>query len=339
MRTELCDFLGIKHPIMLAGMGSVSGADLCAAVSNAGGIGTLGGGQFTPDALRKEIVELKQQLQPGKPFGVDLLLPQVGGNARKTNKDYTGGNLPKLVDIMIEEKTNLFVCAVGVPPRWAVEKLHAAGIICANCIGAPHHVQKALDVGIDLIIATGTEAGGHTGDIATLPLIPQCVDLCKGKKNYFGSDVFVVAAGGIYDGRGLSAALCLGAVGVWVGTRFIACKETNASPVHVKRVLESKSLDCARSEMFTGRPARVMRTEYFKYWEARPAELKQMLSEGKIPFARDLDTGKAKMSDLFPAIMGQIAGAITDVKSAKDIIDEMIKDANGILSSYASSKL
>merc|ERR1712185_862713 len=112
-----------------------------------------------------------------------------------------------------------------------------------NMVGSPHHVQKALDVGMDMICAQGTEAGGHTGDIATLPLIPQCVDACKGKTNFFGSPVLVVAAGGIYDGRGLSASLCLGAVGVWVGTRFIACEEANSSTVHKRRVVEATSSD------------------------------------------------------------------------------------------------
>merc|ERR1712226_1442774 len=110
------------YPIMLAGMGSVSGHDLVAAVSNAGGIGTLGGATFELEGLKKEIREVKKLLKPGVPFGVDLLIPQVGGNARKTNKDYTGGNLGAMVGVMIEEGVKLFVCAVGVPPKWLVDK-------------------------------------------------------------------------------------------------------------------------------------------------------------------------------------------------------------------------
>merc|ERR1712086_574440 len=239
---------------------------------------------MSPNALRKEIQMCKKLLNPGAKFGVDLPLPQVGGSARKTNKDYTGGTLDQMVDIIIEEEVPLFISAVGVPPKWVVEKFHAAGIVCANMVGAPHHVNKALDVGIDLIIAQGTEAGGHTGDIATSVLIPQCVDICKGRTNFFGRSVSVVAAGGIYDGRGLAASLMWGASGVWVGTRFIACEEAGSSPGHRKRVsatseqqtlkhsnrmtqvLAAESKDTTRTIAFTGRPCRVMKTPYVKSW-------------------------------------------------------------------------
>merc|ERR1712232_1345552 len=125
--------------------------------------------------------------------------------------------------------------------------------------GAPHHVSKALAQGVDIICAQGTEAGGHTGEVATMPLIPQCVDLVRGKVNYFGSSVLVVAAGGIFDGRGLSAALCLGAAGVWVGTRFIAAEEAGSSKLHKERVLAARSVDTARTTAFMGRPCRMLK--------------------------------------------------------------------------------
>jgi len=255
--------------------------------------------------------------------------------------DYTGGTLNALLDIIIEEKAKLFISAVGVPEKWVVDKLHAAGTVCANMVGAPHHVPKALDVGMDLIIAQGTEAGGHTGDIATLPLIPQCVDLVRGKTNFFGTPVLVVAAGGIYDGRGLSASLCLGAAGVWVGTRFIACDEANSSTVHKKRVVEAKSADTTRTIAFTGRPCRVMKTDYVKNWETRPDEVKALTEAGKIPFAEDVGAGKASFAEFFPALMGQVAGAIKDIKPAKLIVEEMVRDALVSLSAAAlpTSKL
>jgi NAD(P)H-dependent flavin oxidoreductase YrpB (nitropropane dioxygenase family) len=102
------------------------------------------------------------------PFGVDLALPQVGGSARKTNHDYTHGHLPELIDIIIKEKARVFVSAVGVPPGWAVEKLHEAGILCGNMVGAPHHAEKAVAAGMDFVIAQGGEGGGHTGEIGTM---------------------------------------------------------------------------------------------------------------------------------------------------------------------------
>lgn len=332
-QTSVTQMLGIRYPVMLAGMGSVSGHDLVAAVSNAGGIGTLGGVSFTVEGLRKEIGQIKKHLKPGMPFGVDLLIPKVGEGARKTNADYTEGNLPQLVDVMIEEGVKLFVCAVGVPPKWLVDKMHGAGIVCMNMVGSPVHVPKCLAVGMDIICAQGTEAGGHTGEIATLPLIPQCVDLCKGQINHFGVEVPVVAAGGLYDGRGLGASLCLGAAGVWMGTRFIACEEANAGPVHKRRILEAKSGDTTRIEVFTGRPCRIMRTPYVKDWEGRPAELQESLKNGVIPFHQAVHDGKANISEFFPALMGQCAGAITEVKSADAIVQEVMRDALSVVRS------
>ena len=183
IKTGLTDMLGIKHPVMLAGMNAVAHADLVAAVTNAGGIGTIGGLMLSPKALKSEIDEAKALIadKENPRFGVDLAIPQIGGNARKTNHDYTHGHLPELIDIIIEEKASLFVCAVGVPPRWAVDKLHAAGIPIMNMIGHPKHVDKALGAGVDIICAQGSEGGGHTGDIATTVLIPSVIDKCKGR--------------------------------------------------------------------------------------------------------------------------------------------------------------
>jgi NAD(P)H-dependent flavin oxidoreductase YrpB (nitropropane dioxygenase family) len=229
IQTEFTKQLGITHPVLLAGMANISLSHLAAAVSNAGGLGVVGGAFISPAVLRKELRELKSLLKsPDLPFGVDLLLPKVGDGARATNKDYTRGTLDQLVDVMIEEKPKIFVCAVGVPPKWVVEKLHANGILVMNMVGSPKHVTKALAVGVDAICAQGTEAGGHTGDVASMPLIPQCVDLCKNAKSpLHGGSVAVVGAGGIYDGRGLAAALALGAQAVWVGTRFVATEEAD----------------------------------------------------------------------------------------------------------------
>lgn len=171
--TALTELLQIDHPIMCAGMGRITGAELAAAVSEAGGIGTLGMIGLSPEGMRDQIKKVKALTN--KPYGVDLLLPQVGGNARKTNKDYTGGQLEELVDIMVDEQVPLFVCAVGVPPLWVVEKLHAAGTLVMNMVGQPKHAAKALALGCDIICAQGTEAGGHTGDISTLVRRPKAL--------------------------------------------------------------------------------------------------------------------------------------------------------------------
>ena len=147
------------------GMNVAAGPDLAAAVTNAGGLGVIGGVGYTPAYLKKQIKELKDSLtDKSAPFGVDLLLPQVGGSARKTNKDYTGGQLDQLIDVIIEEKAALFVSAVGVPPKNVIDRLHKAGIPVMNMVGAPKHAVKACELGVDLICGQGGEGGGCVFD-------------------------------------------------------------------------------------------------------------------------------------------------------------------------------
>lgn len=166
LHTPLCDLLGIKYPIILAGMARTSGGPLAAAVSNAGGLGVIGGLGYTPSQLQSIIDEIKESLSDESlPFGVDLALPQVGGSARKTNHDYTHGQLDQLVDVIIKNKARLFVSAVGVPPKRVIERLHGAGILVMNMVGAPKHAVKALEAGVDIVCAQGSEGGGHTGSV------------------------------------------------------------------------------------------------------------------------------------------------------------------------------
>lgn len=336
--TPLTELLGIKHPIMLAGMNVAAGPELAAAVTNAGGIGVIGGLGYTPKMLRRQIDEIKEGLVDKKaPFGVDLLLPKVGDGARATNYDYTKGTLPELIDVIIEGGAKLFVCAVGVPPKWAVEKLHSANILCMNMIGAPKHVAKALAVGVDIICAQGGEGGGHTGDVPTSVLIPKVVDLCRGHNSPLtGKQVSVVAAGGIFDGRGLAMALAFGADAVWVGTRFICATEAGAPPRHQQGVVKAGFHDTIRTIIYTGRPLRVLRNKMNVDWEEnRQVDIKRLAGEGTLPYmqaaaemATDDEAANMKMQmELMPMLMGQNAGAIEDVKPAADIISEMVNGA------------
>lgn len=294
---------------MCAGMGRITGAELAAAVSEAGGIGTLGMIGLSPEGMRDQIK--KVTALTSKPYGVDLLLPAVGGNARKTNKDYTGGQLEELVDIMVDEEVPLFVCAVGVPPLWVVEKLHAAGTLVMNMVGQPKHAEKALALGVDIICAQGTEAGGHTGDVSTLVLLPQVLDMCAGK-------ALVVAAGGIYDGRGIAACLAMGATGVWVGTAFLATPEANVEDSYKKKLLESESTETIRSEIYTGRPARSIQTPYNLDWATREGEMRELLASGVIPGTADAQkrreegTAKAMPEDLKKELSAIPSGFLND---------------------------
>merc|ERR550537_662684 len=239
--------------------------------------------------MDKELNWLKDALtDKSLPFGVDLAIPQIGGSARKTNHDYTKGKLKELLELTVQHKAKLFTCAVGVPPKWAVDMLHAGGVVIANMVGSPRNAEKALEAGVDILIAQGTEGGGHTGDLGTMVLIPQVVDLCRGKKNFFGTDVLVVAAGGIYDARGLAASLSLGASGVWVGTRFVASEESNAPKYHKELVVKHESLDTIRTLVLSGRPLRLIPNDYIKDWEAQPDKIKEMCEKGTVPLENDL---------------------------------------------------
>ncbi|CAN8096076.1 unnamed protein product [Discula destructiva] len=334
--TPLTTLLGIEHPILLAGMARVSGAALAAAVSNAGGLGVVGGFMYTPDQLREIVAELKALLRsPDLPFGIDLALPQVGGGARKTNHDYTGGKLDELIDITIESGARLFVSAVGVPPPHVIDRLHKAGILIMNMVGAPKHAVKALDLGVDLVCAQGGEGGGHTGDIATSVLIPAVVDVARRYRPAMlkGAPALVVAAGGISNGRGLASSLMQGAVGVWVGTRFVASAEAGCSEEHKSEVVSCGFAETDRTLVVSGRPLRLKVNEYIRRWHEQPARIKELCDRGTVPIEYDIEEGNDV--DL-PHLMGQVAGSIERVQPAGEIVAEMVEEAVGMLKTGAS---
>jgi NAD(P)H-dependent flavin oxidoreductase YrpB (nitropropane dioxygenase family) len=166
--------------------------------------------------------------------------------------DYTKGKLNELIDIIIDSGTKLFVSAIGVPPQYVVDRLHKAGVLYMNMIGHPKHVKKCLELGVDIICAQGGEGGGHTGDVPTTILIPAVVDLCKGYKSPMtGQPVQVIAAGGIYNGQTVAAALMLGASAVWVGTRFVLTDEAGAPKAHQEAVRTAGFDDNVRTIIFT----------------------------------------------------------------------------------------
>lgn len=328
--TPLTRLFKIDHPVMLAGMNVAAGPKLAAAVTNAGGIGVIGGVRQSPKMLQESINELKSHLEDKTaPFGVDLLLPQVGGSARKTNYDYTGGQLDVLLDIIINSGAALFVSAVGVPPKQAVDKLHAAGIPVMNMIGHPKHAKKALEQGVDIICAQGGEGGGHTGETPFSILVPTTVDLCKNAKSPLtGGPVIVVAAGGIADGRGLAAAFSYGASGVWVGTRFVASTEAGAPPKHKELVISAGHDDIVRTLVYSGRPMNVRKTPYVAEWETqRQGEIAKLVAQGHIPHEVELENHPEKSLEGRMWLMGKVAGSINDIKPAKEIVDELVATA------------
>ena len=244
LRTRLTEALQIEHPVMLAGMGGVSYSRLAAAVSAAGGFGCLGASTMSDDQMRVEIAAVRGATD--RPFGVDLLTALPRGLEAK-------------VDDIIRGGATAFVAGLGVP-RDVVDQCHEAGLVVVNMCGKVRHAVDAVEAGCDIVVAQGTEAGGHTGRVATMALVPQVADAV-------GDRVPVVAAGGIVDGRGLAAALALGADGVWVGTRFIATPEARGVIGYKDVLLRSHEDDTTVTRAYTGKTCRVIANSYTRAYE------------------------------------------------------------------------
>lgn len=322
MQTRLTALLGIEHPVLLAGMGGVSYAPLVAAVSEAGGFGTLGASTMGPDGMVAEMREVRRLTD--KAFGVDLLTAMPG-------------DLERQVEMLIEEGAKVFVAALGVPTT-VVDMCHDAHVLVVNMCGKVDHARRALDAGCDLVVAQGTEAGGHTGAVATLPLVPQVVDAV-------GGQIPVVAAGGIFDGRGLAAALALWADGVWVGTRFIATPEARAVTGYKEALLAAREDSTVVSRAYSGKTMRVLRNEYTKYFEEHPEELQpfpaqlgRAFNDGAFHLggqAEQLGDGVVDLSrECYPA--GQGAGAIGELVPAGELVERFVAEAEAVIAQVSS---
>jgi len=200
------------------------------------------------------------------------------------------------------------------------------GILIMNMVGAPKHARKALDAGVDIICAQGGEGGGHTGDIPNSVLIPSVVDVARQyrPKLLGGQTALVVAAGGIYNGRSLAASLMQGATGVWVGTRFVASEEAGCSQAHKEAVVTAAFEDTLRTLAVSGRPLRVRRNAWIDKWEAQPEKVKELTEKGIVPIEYDMEND---VDVDIPHLMGVVAGVITEIQPAKQIVDEMVAEA------------
>jgi enoyl-[acyl-carrier protein] reductase II len=314
MKTRLTEMLHIEHPVMLAGMGGVAYSALAAAVSNAGGYGCLGASTMSSERLAREIAATRELTT--KPFGVDLLT--AFPDTLKHN-----------VELLIEGGASTFVAGLGVPGH-VIDLCHQHGVLVVSMCGKVEHAKRALDAGCDLVVAQGTEAGGHTGTVATLPLVPLIVDAMDGA-------IPVVAAGGIFDGRGLAAALSLGAVGVWIGTRFIATPEARAIPGYRETILATREDGTVVSRAFSGKTMRVLRNETTDRYDADPSLLKKFpdqlavaLNDGTFHLGGDEHTtGIDPRREGYPA--GQAVGAITSIVPAGDIVRSMVDEAQRVI--------
>ena len=312
IHTPLCDLLGIEYPIVLAGMGGVSMHKLVAAVSNAGGLGVIGAATLDADGLRREIRKTRELTD--KPFAVDLLAP-----------------IPDMIrpqmQVVFDEGIKIFVAGLAVP-REFIDEMHERGMIVIVMIGKVRHAIKSEQAGADVVAAQGTEAGGHTGEVGGLALVPQVVDAVK---------IPVLAAGGIADGRGLVAALALGAQGVVVGTRFIATPEAQAAPQYREAILHSAEADTVRTRCYTGKPARTIRNRYNEEWERKadqiqpfPMQVGVSVQQGVMDY---MGIGRGADPDRTFMPAGQGMGLIRQIKPAGEVLADIVREAEAVLAS------
>jgi nitronate monooxygenase len=361
-RTALCDMLGVEYPVMLAGMGTAGGYTLTAAVSNAGGLGMLGATFLWPDELRSWIRKTRELTD--KPFGVDILLPAAipkdfdlsklkeyipaehTAFVQKMAKDFgvEGARMKEWpiseefgrsqFQVVKEEKVPFFALGLGTPD-WLIPEAHEAGIKIVSLVGNVRNAVRINKMGADIVIAQGHDAGGHTGRIGTFALVPQVVDAV--------APTPVVAAGGIADGRGLVAALALGAIGAWCGTAFLATHECfvdfielgmiNKATIdaYYRKLVESDEEAEQITRIYSGKTTRAFKNKLDEVWEKSglktlPMPLQSML-------VSDLVQGMMEKgeTEYFPMFAGQVTGLIKKVRSTQEVMDDIIGGAVKII--------
>lgn len=348
--TELCDRFGAEHPIMNAGMNDVAWGDMAGAVAAAGGIGVIGATGLSPERLREEIDRARDHA--AGPLLVDVLFPlrapedrgdvprpeyvpapvetlrgelaEMGADV-PDHDDLEGGltqtHAGELLDVAIEADVDGLATAVGTP-EWAVERAHDAGLEVVALCGRPRHAVYADEAGADVVVADGTEGGGHSGPVATLDLIPMIRRV---------TDIPVVAAGGITTGAQVLATLACGADGVWIGTRFIPTRESAADEGHVSRVLAADDAEATvRSELADGLALRMLRNRFTDVWEGHEDEIRDFPEQLVLnaPVRRAAEELGADEYKMYPG--GQGAALIEDtdeLPSVAEVMDDLVAGA------------
>lgn len=302
---RICKILNIKYPIIQGGMAWVADSNLAAAVSNAGGFGIIGTGSATADIVKKEIDNCRRLTD--KPFGVNVMLMSP--------------NADEVIDLIIEEKPAGITTGAGNPAKY-MDRLKEAGIKVIPVVPTVALAQRMEKLGADAVIAEGTEAGGHIGELTTMVLVPQVAEALN---------IPVIAAGGVADGRGMAASFALGAEGVQIGTRFICSEECNIHQNYKDAVLKAKDRDAVVTGRPTGHPVRTLKNKLAKKYlkmekeGASPEELEK-LGAGALRLAvveGDKDGGSF--------MAGQSAAMVREIKPCKEIVEEISKQALDIM--------
>jgi NAD(P)H-dependent flavin oxidoreductase YrpB (nitropropane dioxygenase family) len=360
MRTEICKKLGIEFPIFAFS----HCRDVVAAVTNGGGFGVLGALTFTPEQLEQELAWIDAHVG-GRPYGVDIVIPakyvgrDQGDIARADLKKMIPEDIKKFLDellakyevpplpeghdgfdellgwsqsggrahleVALAHPIRLIVNALGPPPDDVVGIAHERGILVGALVGSADQAIKQKKAGVDVIIASGTEAGGHTGEIASMVLTPQVVDAV--------APTPVLTAGGIGGGRQMAAALCLGAQGVWTGSIWLTASESDMAPALIDKLLAATSSDTLRSRCLTGKPARQLKTTYTMAWEAEgapkplPMPLQFMaVAEANNRIHRHSMSDHPTAAELSGIAVGQVVGMMNQRRPARDIVRTMVEE-------------
>jgi NAD(P)H-dependent flavin oxidoreductase YrpB (nitropropane dioxygenase family) len=366
MRTRISDTFGIEFPIFAFS----HCRDVIAAVSRAGGMGVLGALAFSPEQLEIELNWIDEHVD-GKPYGVDVVMPAsiAGSDVEKleamipeahrrwVEEVLEEHNVPPLppdeprpegllawthdkakrqVDIALRHPIRLIANALGTPPADVIDQAHGAGVQVAALVGNAHHARAHVEAGVDVVVAQGTEAGGHTGEIATMVLIPEVVEAVRPAP--------VLAAGGIGSGRQMAAAIALGADGVWTGSIWLTVREADTNAVVIDKLLQAASRDTVRSRAWTGKPARLLRTAWTEAWDspespgALPMPLQFMLTaEAMSRMNRYAHVESSRAKELVGMPVGQIVGSMNSVRPARDVIYEIVSEYVETVSAMAGA--
>lgn len=305
---RICDLLNIKYPIIQGGMAWIADSTLAASVSNAGGLGLIAAGNAPSDLIRNEIKKVKEMTD--KPFGVNIMLMSPFAH--------------EIAQIVCEEDVKVVTTGAGNPSKY-IQKWKDYGIKVLPVVPSVALAKRMENNGADAIIAEGCEAGGHIGELTTMALIPQIADQIE---------VPLVAAGGIADGRGVAAAFMLGAQGVQVGTRFIVANECTAHKNYKERIISAKDTDSQVTGRFIGLPVRSLKnklTKNMKEWEKEKLSKEEFEERGIGALRKAVKDGDINEGSV---MAGQIAGLIKKQQSCREIIEEMISQAEQTITSF-----
>lgn len=310
MQTDITKLLGIEYPIIQGGMAWVAEHHLAAAVSEAGGLGLIGGANAPAEVVRNEIREARKLTS--KPFGVNVMLMSP--------------HAEDIAKVVVEEGIKVVTTGAGSPEKY-MKMWKEAGIVVIPVVASVALARRMERTGADAVVAEGTESGGHIGEATTMTLVPQVVDAVN---------IPVIAAGGIADGRGLAASLMLGAKAVQMGTRFVVADESIVSEAYKDRIIAAKDIDSAVTGRSHGHPVRSLRN-------AMTREYSKLESEGKsFEELEYLTLGTLRKAVMEGDIVhgtvmaGQIAGLVSKKQSAKEIIEEIMSEATNLLKNAGS---